>query len=67
MYSCTAVGPMMFKMSLGVTAPSDKGIPAFTKSLSCTRMCFDNGTMYLNLSPVRASTITSRLPRLILP
>ena len=47
MYSCTAVGPMISKISIGVIAPSDSGMPARTKSLSCTKMCFDNGTKYL--------------------
>ena len=30
MYSCTAVGPMMLRMSAGVVAPSDRGVPART-------------------------------------
>ena len=29
-YSCTAVGPLMAKMSAGVVAPSDNGVPART-------------------------------------
>ena len=33
-YSCTAVGPLIFKISVGVIAPSDNGIPARIKSFS---------------------------------
>ena len=33
-YSWTAVGPWMARMSAGVGAPSDIGMPAFTKSFS---------------------------------
>ena len=35
---CTADGPLIFKISLGVIEPSDNGIPAFTKSFSCTNI-----------------------------
>ena len=54
-------------MSLGVIEPSDKDIPALTKSFSWTKIWFDNLTRYFLTSPVFASTIISLLPLLIFP
>ncbi len=67
MYSCTAVGPLIAKMSAGVITPSDNGVPARTASCSCTRICFDSDTRYLRCSPVLEVTTISRLPRFTLP
>ena len=39
-----------------VMAPSESGAPARTKSLSCTRINFDSGTMYFLFSPSFDST-----------
>ena len=66
-YSWTAVGPMIDKISAGVMIPSDNGVPARTASCSCTRICFERLTRYLRCSPVLEVIIISRLPRLTLP
>ena len=58
---------MIARISEGVVAPSDKGIPARIKSFSCTRICLESGTRYFFISPVLDVIITSLLPRLILP
>ena len=42
-YSCTAVGPLIARISPGVMTPSESGVPARTASCSCTRICFDCG------------------------
>ena len=66
-YSCTAAGPLIAKISAGEIDPSDNGIPAFTKSLSCTKMCLDSGTRYFLTSPSFDSMVISRLPRFTPP
>ena len=67
MYSCTAVGPLIARISPGVIEPSESGVPARTKSFSCTRICFDRGTRYFLTSPSLEVTMISRLPRFTLP
>ena len=57
----------MFNISNGVIEPSDKGIPALTKSFSCTNIWLESFTKYFLTSPNLVSTIISRLPRLIFP
>ena len=58
---------MIARISDGVIEPSDRAVPAFTKSFSWTKICFDKLTKYFLTSPPLDSTITSRLPLLILP
>ena len=66
-YCCTAEGPLIRKISSGVIEPSDRGFPARTKSFSCTKIWLESFTKYLRSSPKREVTITSLLPRFILP
>ncbi|MNL15363.1 hypothetical protein D3C87_1363460 [compost metagenome] len=58
---------MIDKISAGEIEPSDKGIPALIKSLSCTKICFESGTRYFLIWPSRDSIEISRLPRLTPP
>ena len=67
MYSCTAVGPLIARMSEGVMAPSESAPPARTKSFSWTRICFDSGTRYLRSSPLLDVITISLWPLLTLP
>src|SRR5579862_6872749 len=66
-YSWTANGPLMDRISDGEVCPSLSCEPALMKSPSCARICLVNGTRYFLTTPSFASTIISRLPRLILP
>ena len=63
-YSCTAVVPLIRKMSCGSIEPADKRSPARIKSPSWTKRCLPNGTRYVRLSlPSGLSINTSREPR----
>ena len=43
-YSCTARGPLISRISWGLTGPSVSRSPARTRSPSCTRRCLPAGT-----------------------